>query len=341
MKRLLVIRLGALGDLIHMSPSLAVAKSAYPNVEIHLLTSPAYQSLAEMMPSVDRVWAWDKRQGWGGLFRMASQLRQAGIDGVVNLHPSFKTWLLTRLIGSQRHAVYHKEKLRQKGQAQRAMARRHAVTDFYEPFRRLMNLSAEQALIPALNVPPSEPTKPPQTIWIGLIPGVGVKRSNRAWEPQSYMELMGRLLETIPQARLLLIGGPDETQLAQQLADNIPTGRDRLENHCGLHDIPGTARLLGQCDLVIGGDTGPMHLAAAVGAPLVGIYGPTALPRTGPVNRQAAQWLTPPETLTCWPCELPECPYTGEQHLACMRQISVESVLNAARSVLANAQPLK
>jgi ADP-heptose:LPS heptosyltransferase len=334
-KRLLVIRLGALGDLIHMSPSLEAVKAAYPQMEIHLLTSPAYPALVGMMPAVDRVWIWDKRQGWAGLFQLASQLRSAGIDGVVNLHPSFKTWLLTQLLGSVKQAVYHKEKLRQKGQAQRAIPRRHAVADFYEPFRRLLGLPLEAALMPRLSLAQvqEDPLKRPDEIYIGLIPGVGAKRSNRAWEPDAYTELMQTLLEH-PNVRILLIGGPDEKALAARLADSLKANQDRLENHCGVHDIPGTARLLTQCDLVIGGDTGPMHLAAAVGSPLVGIYGPTALNRTGPMAQTTHQWMTPPESLACWPCELAECPYTGESHLACMKQIPVQSILEASWVVL-------
>lgn len=337
MKRLLVIRLGALGDLIHMSPSLEVAKAADPQLEIHVLTSPAYSDLAAMMPAVDKVWVWDKREGWKGLFRLAGQLRATGIDGVVNLHPSFKTWLLTQLLGPVKQAVYHKQKLRPKGKAQRNMLRRHAVADFYEPFRRLLRLPVADQLIPRLRLPSAQelPAKSPDEMYVGLIPGVGAKRSNRAWESQAYIELMRGLLDDSA-VRILLIGGPDETALAAQLTENLSAHAERLENHCGLHDIPGTARLLAQCDLVIGGDTGPMHLAAGVGAPLIGIYGPTSLLRTGPVAQRAFQWMTPPESLLCWPCELPECPYTGEQHLACMRQIPVDAVLEASRAVLAN-----
>lgn len=339
MKRLLVIRLGALGDLIHVSPSLEAVKQANPQTEIHLLTSPAYQVLAEMIPAIDQVWSFDKKQGWRGLFRLAGQLKQAGIDGVVNLHPSFKSWLLTRLIAPEKNATYKKEKLKAKGKAQRAISRRHAVADFYQPFRELLALPQPDLLTPNLILPDTAkqvPLKLQGEQWVGLIPGVGAKRSNRAWEPTAYEELIQKLLAK-PGVKVFLIGGPDEKVLAEslmsQLAD-FPEGLACLENHCGRHNIPGTALLLSQCDLVIGGDTGPMHLAAAVGAPLVGIYGPTSLQRTGPVPQGAMATLTPPDSLECWPCELPECPYTGEQHLACMKQISVDAVLAACETIL-------
>ncbi len=339
MKRLLVIRLGALGDLIHVSTALDAVKRGNPQMEIHLLTSPAYEALAEMIPAVDTVWAFDKRRGWGGFFRLVGQLRQVGVDGVVNLHPSFKSWLLTRLIAPVKAATYRKEKLKSKGKAQRAVSRRHAVADFYRPFAELLAAALPASLVPALALPETEklfPMKPQGEQWVGLIPGVGAKRSNRAWEPAAYVGLVQKLLAK-PGVKVLLIGGPDETALADSLLtqlSNLAEAQERLENHCGRHDIPGTARLLVQCDLVIGGDTGPMHLAAAMGAKLVAIYGPTSLQRTGPAAHGAMKAFTPPEDLGCWPCELPECPYGGEQHLACMRQISVDSVYTGCETLL-------
>ena len=341
--RILVIRWGALGDLLHLSPSLAAVQALYPQAEIHLLTSPMYQPLAALLPGVHSVWTWDKKTGWAGLFKVAAELRHMKFDGVVNLHPSFKSLLLTQLLRNGfrlvRQAVYRKQKFRVKGQAQRSLPRRHAVDDFYQPFRQLLNLPQGEHLIPRLPLPETVqvalPPKPPGQRWVGLIPGVGAKRSNRAWEPEGYVQLIVALLQRQnlgEGVQVFLIGGPDEKPLAEEILAALPKrsdfeGSDCVQNHCGAHDIVGTAALLSQCDVVVGGDTGPLHLAAAVGAPIVAIYGPTALARTGPVVVQPIQALTPPEGLACWPCELPQCPYSGPEHLACMRQIPVEVVL--------------
>jgi heptosyltransferase-2 len=318
-----------------MSPSLQAVKQAHSPVEIHLLTSPLYQDLAQSLPGVDRVWCYRKQDGWPGLLGLAQRLRATGIDGVINLHPSLKTWLLSQWIRPKRQSVYHKQKFKIKGHAQRALPRRHAVDDFYEPFRRFFGDAHHDPLVPRLLLPKSgtDLLTSVTDVRIGIIPGVGAKRSNRAWEPDAYAELIQQLLRE-PNRRVLLIGGPDEKPLADRLLRQLAEHDDRVENHCGTHDILGTARLLAQCAVVIGGDTGPMHLAAAVGIPLVGIYGPTALARTGPVGTQPMQLLTPPESLHCWPCELAECPLTGTDHLACMTQIPVSAVLTACESLL-------
>ncbi len=342
MKRLLVIRWGALGDLIHASASVQAVKQAYPDMEVHWLTSPAYRVLVASFAGVDQVWTWEKRQGLWALGQLAWQFRQWGVDGVINLHPSLKSMLFTALVMPRYSAVYHKEKLRSKGQAQRTVPRRHAASDFYQPFLRLLpTLPDPLPNVPALR-PAQEtdvlPAKPDGVIWVGLIPGVGAKRSNRAWEGSAYVGLIETLLTHNPNLQVLLVGGPDETPLVQHILEELgkvlgDTGH-RVQNHCGRYDILGTASVLAQCNVVVGGDTGPMHLATATGVPVVGIYGPTALARTGPLAHGASRMITPPETLACWPCEQAECPYTDEQHLACMRQISVEQVQSAILGLL-------
>ncbi len=339
MKKLLVIRLGALGDLIHVSPSIPALKASTPYTEVHLLTSPAYETLARMMPEVDRVWVLDKASGWPGWLSLLGKLRHVRFDYAVNLHPSFKTWLLVQLLGIGKQAVYHKEKLRQKGQAQRKLSRRHAIEDFYEPFRKLFKLPEPQKpLIPTLNPPDllgGLPVRRSGEVWIGIIPGVGGKRSNRAWLPESYGKLMEALLNSMPQARVLLIGGPDEVGLAESIKNSLPESGERVKNHCGRNPIPATAWILGQCNIVVGGDTGPSHLAAAMGVPVVGLYGPTSAARTGPRGQKPIRVLTPPEALSSWPCESITCTSHGDEHLACMQGIELEPVLAACQELLA------
>jgi ADP-heptose:LPS heptosyltransferase len=156
-----------------------------------------------------------------------------------------------------------------------------------------------------------------------------MKRSNRAWG--GYFALTQQLAKIYPQAQILIVGGPDEAELGQQLCIE-----PQVKSYCGHLSIAQTALLLQSCSLAIAGDTGPLHLAASVGCPVIGIYGPTALSRTGPRTRMNHRVLTPPEQLDCWPCEEAECPMNGDDYLACMNDITVEQVLSTVSELLSS-----
>lgn len=360
-KRLLVIRMGALGDLVHLSATLDAIKHLHPELELHLLTRPAYAQLTAMMPPVHRTWFWNPQAGWPALWHMGQTLREAGIDGVINLHPSFKTWLLTQCIRpSGGQAVYHKQKLKPKGQAQRLLVRRHAIADFYQPFQKRLGLPEFSTLSPELPIPrlhlqhdaASKPVatestqqsqKVDRAIWIGLIPGVGGKRANRAWLLPNWVALSRKLLNENPHVHILLFGGKDEEALSSELIESLQaeipsdlasTWATRIQNHCGRWDITGTAQWMQQCDLIAGGDTGPLHLAAGLGIPTLGLFGPTSPLRTGARGINALQTLLPPDTLDCWPCEQSDCRFSDERNMACMRELSVELVEAAIRQAL-------
>lgn len=328
-RKILVIRFGALGDMFHVSPSLRTVKDAYPEVTLHVLTSPMYEPLVKNFSGVDQVWTWDKQTGSAGLSRLAWSLRREGFDTVVNLHPSLKTWFLTHSVGAARTATYRKEKIGVKGQPQRILHRRHAVEDFYQPFILPMGLPQKfkQQLVPQYDLGLS--TSSQRSMRIAILPGVGHQRSNRAWPLDRYQALVQRLL-THDGLEISILGGPDEVAAGAALAALSP----RITSFCGTQDFLGTAQHLNNCQLVIGGDTGPLHMAAALGVNVLGLYGPTSVDRTGPLGLKPGQIniLTPPEAVTTWPCETVDC----QGHLPCITTLSVDSVVEQSLTVLEN-----
>lgn len=310
-----------------------------PGVEIHLLTAQNAEPLACFLPNVSQYCFWQKRDGLMALFRLAWQLRKQQYFGVVNLHPSLKTLIVSLLLRPIPQAIYHKQKIKQKGALQRAISRRHATQDFYEPFRALVAESALSALPAPLLIPPLEMSlnKPPDQQWVGIIPGVGHKRGNRAWLPERYAQLINLLLDENTDLKIALVGGPDDQATAERVLHNVEVKKlAHVQNYCGRLAIPQTLALLAACDVVIGGDTGPLHMAAALGCQVLGLYGPTSVQRTGPQGCGAIATLTPPESLQCWPCEAPTCPYepASADYLACMKEIPVEQVKAQAFALL-------
>jgi len=349
-KKLLVIRLGALGDIVHVSASLNVIRERYPDLEIHFLSRAMYQDLVGMIPSVDQFWVWPQKPGMKNLFSLAQQMRQAGIDAVVNLQPSLKTYFLTSAL-AQPTAVYRKEKCKVFGERQRSVSRLHAVEDFYRPFQTLLGLEGDsQELIPLLSFPViprvnrgiqrgtqlsgcCDSAQHDNRFNLGVVPSVGGKRANRSWPLDYWVRLLSGLLKNYPRLELSFFGGTEDTEQVASLINQIVMQnpvlqQDRLKNYCGQKDIPGTASLMQLCDLVISGDTGPLHLAAGIGIPVLGLFGPTSIARTGPRGRNTMLTLTPSPENSFWPCEKPSCLSHSADEQACMSSLSVEAVQN-------------
>jgi ADP-heptose:LPS heptosyltransferase len=335
--------------LLHCLPSVTVLRKHTPDAVIHWLTSPLYQPLLQATGLVDHVWGWQPKSGWAAYWQVYQTLHQYPFDTVINLHPSFKTTLLGALLHPKQQATYHKQKMKTKGVGQRLQTRRHAIQDFFMPFQQVLPLASNLLQPPVLSVSalPALAEWPwQQTLQktgqknlpvkhIAIVPGVGAKRSNRAWPEAACLNLIQALLERHADVDIVLIGGLDEVPLAERLTLAVQQSAcqhsSRLFNAVGKYTILETASILSLCHVVIGGDTGPIHLAAAVGVPVVSLYGPTSIHRTAPVGNNSVKNLTPPEQLDCWPCEQATCPYPNNdtRYLACMTTLDVQQVIQA------------
>ena len=377
-KNLLVIRLGAIGDLVHVTPSLDQVYLARKDVHIHLLSdSPLAEWLKANAYKEEAFTVWKLNPYTGvfsllkRLFHLANALRKTPIDGIVNLHPAFKTYLLSALLlppwqWFSRIRVYKKQKVKGKGKWQRSVRRLHAVENFYQPFQQLLSLPEasleelspqfslteislkESTEIQTLNPHSENPhSGKNRALQVALIAGVGVQRQNRAWPLGKWLSLLryfnidrgiqqGRWADI---AHFHFIGGPDEVPLYQSILEGLPPPIQSLcSNHAGKTNLSETIAILQQSDIVISADTGPLHIAAALGKPIVALYGPTSIIRTGARSsrQEEIHHLHPDDNLDCWPCEKPSCPLSGEAHLACMEQIQPETVIQACRQLLEN-----
>ena len=341
--KLMVIRFGAMGDIIHAMPSLLWVKKHQPDDELHWLTYPnqvdLIQRLATYLGLTIKVWPLkspnDLRQWW----KLAQSVHDEGITTIVNWQPSLKTtawtYLLKYLGGNNKRNIdvvsYKKERLKAKGSAQRQHSRRHAIEDF--------SRTVETALgLPPIDMKQAWPSSRKElqgVATLGIIPVVGNIRPNRAW-PESYWHLLlQQLTAEYPQLSINVLGGNDATPIAKRLL-----AYPNVEDKTGI-PLEKTWELLESCQLVIGGDTGPTHLTAALDIPTLGIYGPTSVQRTGPIGPQVINALTPLSSLECWPCELAQCPLKEKEHLLCMKQTTPEIVIDSIKEYLEAAPQQK
>lgn len=366
---ILFIRLGALGDLMHLLPTLRAIHQKYPSAPLHLLTSPFYQDFLSHCDLPITLWTFQKGKHWLETLHNAKQVSkqikqhfenctEAPIQHIINEHPSLKTTLISGFIlGWKKYRTHHhpykKQKLTVTGTAERPTPRRHAVDDFYDTAQRALNLSnlglpdlSPSERIPDLPIPSIEGSDCSRRR-IGIIPGVGGKRPNRSWPLEHYRQWVLKLAHQLQvrQAETafewVIFGGPEEVTLASTLETQLRQALPHihLTNGCHQWSLLQTAQHLKQCDVVIGGDTGPLHVAAAVGCGVIGLYAPTSVKRTGPVGTaEKIITLTPPDNLPCWPCEKPLCKkpvgVKSSHSTSCTDEIDVDLAVQAALQLL-------
>jgi ADP-heptose:LPS heptosyltransferase len=158
--------------------------------------------------------------------------------------------------------------------------------------------------------------KPGAGRWMVINPGA--RWTNKRWPVQSFAEVARRLGKTYPDLRFAILGGPDDRPLGEAIAQ---VDRQRCLDLTGQTSLSELVEWIRLSQLVLSNDTGPMHIAAALGKPVVSLFGPTEPRRTGPY-RQGEGVLR--VDLPCAPCLKPRCSH--EQPLACLHAIAAESV---------------
>jgi len=172
------------------------------------------------------------------------------------------------------------------------------------------------------SVPPGRPC-------VGLHPGCGAGEAFKRWGRSKFAEL-ARRLSADHGAAVLLFGGPEEVELAEAIADESGCGRVVA----GRGSLLAAAALIERCDLFVSNDSGLMHIAAAVGTPTVGIFGPTRPEKNRP---HGTGHVVVSAAMPCQPCYTPEGRIGCGGPIPCLAAVSVEQVLSAAARLLSAA----
>ncbi|MBW8863973.1 MAG: glycosyltransferase family 9 protein [Verrucomicrobia bacterium] len=160
--------------------------------------------------------------------------------------------------------------------------------------------------------------------WVALQPGA--RWDNKRWPVEHFCQLVRTVAKNYPTVRFAVLGGPDDHALGAKISQ---AASDRVLNLCGATSLPEMIEFLRRCDLLITNDTGPMHVAAALGKPLIALFGPTAPERTGPYGQLQNVLRI---NLPCAPCLKSDCHY--KQPLECLRGLSPALVSQRISAIL-------
>jgi lipopolysaccharide heptosyltransferase II len=161
--------------------------------------------------------------------------------------------------------------------------------------------------------------------WIALLPGA--RWNNKRWPVEYFAEVTGRLLADWPDVKIAILGGKADCALGSAIS---AANRDRCLDLTGRTELLEMIEWVRLCELMITNDTGPMHVAAALGKPVVALFGPTDPNGTGPYGQR--QNVIQVSDLPCVPCMKSECGY--KIPLACLKNITPAMVGERAGQVL-------
>jgi len=324
--RFLLVHPAFLGDTVFLGPAVRALKARWPGSEVALVVSPRGEAVARRMPGVDEVFVFDKRRtdaGLRGILRLGARLRAFAPDVALVSHPSARSGSVAWLSRAPRRIGYS------------PFCNDRVALDRGRPFVERSLALAERVGAPtgdrrlALEPPgelagyANEVLRGARRPVVGIVPGA--EWATKRWGEERYADLARRLGAT--GATILVLGGPSERDMAGAIA-----GRSGVAviDSTG-NSIAEALALLARCDLVVGGDTGLVHCARALGRPTVLLFGPTDPGRHVLGERERVVRVD----LECSPCHDhgPErCPLG---HHRCMTDLSATDVERQARALLA------
>jgi heptosyltransferase II len=324
-----------IGDFVRCHTVVKLLKQRFPSRPIDVLTTAMVSPLLDYMPGVRKGIIVDlprRRLALGQHHALAHRLRPEGYGQALVMPRTWKSALALYLAGIPRRTGFIGE------------GRFGLINDLRWGERRLPRMVERCA---ALALPKGEPPPAqwplPELVasaaevaaWRGRLGLVrderieiafapGAVGPSKRWPSSSYADLARRLISE--GHRVWVIGGPGERALAAEIAG---TQHDEIRDLTG-SDLRDAILALAAADVAVSNDSGLLHVAAALGKPAIGIFGPTSPLHWAPLNPLAAVIATPNE-LPCRPCHKPVCRLG---HHLCMRDIAVEQVMAATRAAI-------
>lgn len=321
MNRFLIVRTSSLGDLVHGLPVASAIKKTLPSAHVAWLVEKRFEALLKACPCVDEPIPVRFRGGLSGppdpfgLKLLISFLRRRareGFDVAVDLQGLLRSGLLTFFSRAPVRIGFPGASVRERGNTlftnirpAAIPARSHVIDRNLALLHPLgIRLQGHRAFPLCLPAPLSRRRfpgagKPEDRIWVGLHPAAGWP--TKQWGVERYAGLADRISRRW-NARVFVLWGPGEKRLADTLIHSM-RAQAELAPEMGVGSL---AAFLARCDLVVGGDSGPLHLASALGTPVVGLYGPSDPVRNGPAGPGARVVRTGAPCAPCWKRSCPD-----------------------------------
>ncbi len=342
-KRVLIRLPNWIGDAVMATPAISAFRRYFPDASITLAARAWVAPLFLSYKGVEEVITIDstKDRGIRSIMKTASAFKNRHFDTALILPNSFESALLPFLARIPRRIGHATDK--RAGMLTQAVPvpvfkkMRHEVFYYMNLVASMLNPEDAKKLFPISDMPGSPPLKlyvdvkmsskidsvlhdlgiMRGDILIGFNPGAAYGPA-KCWPWERFKDLANKLCNIFP-CKILVLGTQKEEEIASRICDGL---EDRVHNLAGRTGLVDVAALISRLDLMVTNDSGLMHVAAALGVPIVAIFGSTNPVTTGPWSISATVVRRP---LDCSPCMRREC---NRGDFACMNRISVDDVLS-------------
>ncbi|HLC80875.1 MAG TPA: lipopolysaccharide heptosyltransferase II [Candidatus Nanoarchaeia archaeon] len=335
-KKILIMRSGAIGDVVMTTPLIKAIRKKFPSAEIDYLIGNWSKKVLEGNPQLNRIISFDDKivyeKNITGVWKLIKEIRTEQFDLAIVLDKSYHWGVLAYLMGIKQRIGFDRFG---EGFA-------HNLSIFYDGSKyegdynlklvELLGISGEKIADRQMKIPLSEAEEDFATAFfrknkikgrtIGIIAG-GAKNPGQTmdlkrWPLESYISLIRTLSKDY---NVLLLGGPSDKDVSERIGHEIKSAN--LFDAIGQCGIKESVALMKRCELVVTHDTGPLHMAAATGTKVIALFGPTPAHRFAPRNAVVLET----KTEKC-PCYDIHGNYTACAEPECMKKISVEMVLD-------------
>jgi lipopolysaccharide heptosyltransferase II len=341
-KKILVIKLSAVGDVILSIPSLRALRQKFSDAWITVLVGRRSRQIIRNCPYVDDVIVLEEslnKMNPAGIFSMARLLVREDFDIVVDLQNNRLSHALAFLCGASVRAGHDN------GKASFLLNRKTkeldgvSVSPLEHQFRvlKLLELQPTDTRLELWSESREESNvasffesqwlAPTQTL-VGMNPGSSLRWPTKQWPLENFAKLCDELARR--NIRVVITGSAEDKPLADQLIDMT---KHKPMSAVGRTSITELIALIRRCQVFISSDSAPMHVASSVDVPLIALFGPTDPKRhlVAP-RRHQVFW----KEIHCSPCYLRSCPIG----LLCMKKITVQEVLDATLHFIKESRPV-
>jgi ADP-heptose:LPS heptosyltransferase len=324
------IRLPAqLDEILRIIPSIRALQKARPDGEFTLILRNRYIPLLKCLQIGDNYLALPDRdlRSFLKIFKWRLQYPDTLIVFPSSIRHDIEAWLIgsyqrfgVEINGRQRPLLTHTWKVPK--EIDHSTLHQSRIWEmFFRHFGLLTDPDFSPLEIPEVRLPSHLAL--PTTILIGIVPGAD-NNQTKCWPITHWKKLLKDLSREQPSLHFVLFGNPSDRLNVHQITQNI--SKDSVHNFTGQCSLVETAHLLKKCDFVIGNDVGNLHLANALGVPVIGLYGPSNPIRTGPIFAGSTQVIQPPHSQP-----------TGATHLSDLQPRQVKQVIQVRLNRIQNS----